>query len=226
MAARQLQSFTKEGKTMETDSRTSAAYLRPLFVGLIALSVLLAACAPAAAPAPTPAPPKPEAAKPAAAQPPAKPAPQPAAKPADKLAQPAAKAEPKPAEKIDVQAVADFYRGKTVRIIVGAAPGGGFDTYARAVARHIGRHIPGNPSVIVENMPGAGSLIAANHVYNVAPKDGTVIGHILGGSFSSNCSARQASSLSPPSGSSWASRLAKLPPAGCTAGPELPACGK
>src|SRR5262245_43043706 len=57
-----------------------------------------------------------------------------------------------------------FYKGKTIRIIVGFSAGGGFDTYARALARHLGRHIPGNPAVIVENMAGAGSLIAANHV--------------------------------------------------------------
>jgi tripartite-type tricarboxylate transporter receptor subunit TctC len=75
------------------------------------------------------------------------------------------------------QAVEAFYKGKTVRIVVGAAPGGGYDAYARILARHLGKYIPGNPTVIVENMPGAGMLIAANHIYNVAPKDGTVIGN-------------------------------------------------
>ncbi|MBI2189456.1 MAG: hypothetical protein HYU37_20355 [Acidobacteria bacterium] len=70
----------------------------------------------------------------------------------------------------------EFYRGKTVSIIVGSGAGGGFDTTARLVARHIGRHIPGNPTVIVVNMPGGGGLVAANHVYSAAPKDGTVIG--------------------------------------------------
>ena len=79
--------------------------------------------------------------------------------------------------------VADFYDGNTVTIIVGSAPGGGFDTYARFIGQHIGRHIPGNPNVIVENMEGAGSLIAANHIMNVALKDGTVIGHTNGGLF-------------------------------------------
>ena len=59
-------------------------------------------------------------------------------------------------------AVADFYRGKTVRLLVGAAVGGGYDAVGRAVARHIGRHIPGNPAVVVENMPGAASLIVMN----------------------------------------------------------------
>jgi tripartite-type tricarboxylate transporter receptor subunit TctC len=68
-----------------------------------------------------------------------------------------------------------FYEGKTVRIIVGLAPGGGFDTYARVIARHLGKHIPGSPTVIVENMPGAGSLIAANHLYKVAKPDGLTV---------------------------------------------------
>ena len=70
----------------------------------------------------------------------------------------------------------DFYRGKTVSIIVGSGAGGGFDTTARLVARHIGRHIPGAPTVIVVNMPGGGGLVAANHVFSAAAKDGTFIG--------------------------------------------------
>ena len=69
----------------------------------------------------------------------------------------------------------DFYRGKTINIIVGFGPGGGYDLYARLLARHLGKHVPGNPSVVVQNMEGAGGVRAANHVYNVAPKDGTVI---------------------------------------------------
>jgi tripartite-type tricarboxylate transporter receptor subunit TctC len=76
-----------------------------------------------------------------------------------------------------------FYKGKTVRIIVGAAAGGGYDTYSRTIARHIGKHIPGNPTLIVENMPGAGFLISANHMYNVAKPDGLTIGHFIGGLF-------------------------------------------
>jgi tripartite-type tricarboxylate transporter receptor subunit TctC len=71
--------------------------------------------------------------------------------------------------------VADFYKRKTVTVMVGFGPGGGYDEYARLMARHLGKHIPGEPSVIVQNMEGAGSVRAANHVYNVAPKDGTVI---------------------------------------------------
>lgn len=75
-----------------------------------------------------------------------------------------------------------FYKGKTMRIIVGASAGGAFDTYSRAIARHMGKHIPGNPStIVVENMPGAGHLIAANYVYKVAKPDGLTIGHFNGG---------------------------------------------
>ncbi|HEY8578546.1 MAG TPA: hypothetical protein VIL72_01570 [Beijerinckiaceae bacterium] len=69
-----------------------------------------------------------------------------------------------------------FYKGKQITIIVGSSPGGGYDTYARMIARHIPKHIPGQPTIIVQNMPGAGSNVAANYIYNVAPKDGTVIG--------------------------------------------------
>ena len=76
-----------------------------------------------------------------------------------------------------------FYKGKTVRIIVGASAGGGYDTYSRTIARHIGKHIPGNPTFVVDNMPGAGMLIAANHVYKVAKPDGLTIGHFIGGLF-------------------------------------------
>ncbi len=72
-------------------------------------------------------------------------------------------------------AVADFYRGKTVRLVVGFAAAGGYDIWARLLAKHLGEHIPGNPTVIVENKPGAGSMLAANLVYNTEPKDGTVI---------------------------------------------------
>jgi tripartite-type tricarboxylate transporter receptor subunit TctC len=80
----------------------------------------------------------------------------------------------------DEKAVADFYKGKTVRIIVGFSAGGGYDAYSRLIARHLHKYIPGNPNIIVENMAGAGSILAANNVYNVAPKDGTVIGNISG----------------------------------------------
>src|SRR5919106_4358919 len=71
-----------------------------------------------------------------------------------------------------VHGAAPFYEGKTIRLIVGFSPGGGFDTYSRVIGRHLGHHIPGNPSVVVENMTGAASLVAANHVYKVAKPDG------------------------------------------------------
>jgi tripartite-type tricarboxylate transporter receptor subunit TctC len=82
-------------------------------------------------------------------------------------------------------AVADFYTGKTMIIIVGADTGGGYDAQARLMSRHLGRFIPGQPAMIVQNMPGAGSLIAANNLYNTAPKDGTVIGLLQRGVLSS-----------------------------------------
>ncbi len=77
--------------------------------------------------------------------------------------------------------VAQFYRGKTITIIAASSPGGGYDLYARTIARHLGKHLPGNPSVIVSNMPGAASNVAAAYIYNVAPKDGTVIGGLFMG---------------------------------------------
>jgi tripartite-type tricarboxylate transporter receptor subunit TctC len=76
-----------------------------------------------------------------------------------------------------------FYQGKTIRMIVGLSAGGGYDTYTRAIARHLSKHIPGKPAVVVENMVGAGSLIAANHIYKVAKPDGLTIGHFIGGLF-------------------------------------------
>ncbi len=76
----------------------------------------------------------------------------------------------------DMEDVEKFYRGKQMRIIVGSGAGGGYDTYARLVERHIGRHIPGNPTLITQNMSGAGGIVAANFVANAAPKDGTIIG--------------------------------------------------
>ena len=78
-------------------------------------------------------------------------------------------------------AVSDFYQGKTVEIYVGFTAGGGYDIYARLLGNHIGKHIPGNPNVIVKNMPGAGSVALANWFYGVAPRDGTVFGTIARG---------------------------------------------
>jgi tripartite-type tricarboxylate transporter receptor subunit TctC len=77
---------------------------------------------------------------------------------------------------VQAQSVADFYKGRTVTVIVGYSAGGGYDLYARALSRHMGKHLPGNPSFIVQNLTGAGSLNAANNIYNVAAKDGTVFG--------------------------------------------------
>lgn len=73
-----------------------------------------------------------------------------------------------------------FFKGKTLHIIVGGPPGGGFDTYARMIARVMPKYIPGTPTIIVDNMPGAGMMIAANHVYKVAKPDGLTIGHFTG----------------------------------------------
>jgi tripartite-type tricarboxylate transporter receptor subunit TctC len=72
--------------------------------------------------------------------------------------------------------VADFFKGKTLTLVIGYTPGGGYDTYARVLARHYGKLIPGQPTVVVQNMPGAGSMLAANHIYSRAAADGTVLG--------------------------------------------------
>jgi tripartite-type tricarboxylate transporter receptor subunit TctC len=77
----------------------------------------------------------------------------------------------------------EFYRGKTIRLVVGYAPGGGYDFYARAVARYMGKHVAGNPAFVVDNMPGAGSLASANHLYRIAKPDGMTIGHFSGSLF-------------------------------------------
>ena len=79
------------------------------------------------------------------------------------------------------QSVEEFYRGRTVTILVGFTAGGGYDLYARVLARHLGRHVPGNPAMVVQNMPGAGSLKATQYVYGVAPKDGTVLATVSRG---------------------------------------------
>ena len=77
----------------------------------------------------------------------------------------------------------DYYAGKTIEFVVGGSPGGGYDTYTRAMARHFARHVPGNPSIVVKNMPGAGGARAGHFVSTVAPKDGTVIGAVTPGSI-------------------------------------------
>ena len=75
-------------------------------------------------------------------------------------------------------AVADFYKGKRIAMMVGSEPGGGYDSYARLVTRHLGRFIPGNPEFIVQNMPGGGGIRVTNNLYNIAPKDGTAMGTV------------------------------------------------
>ena len=75
--------------------------------------------------------------------------------------------------------VEEFYKGRTISLIIGYSVGSGYDIYARLLARFIGRHIPGRPTVVAQNMPGAGSMKAANYVYQVAPKDGTALGVIV-----------------------------------------------
>jgi tripartite-type tricarboxylate transporter receptor subunit TctC len=77
----------------------------------------------------------------------------------------------------------DFYHGKTINLLIGANPGGGYDLYGRALARHFSNHVPGHPNMVVQNMPGAGSVILANHMYARAPKDGLTIGLIFPGAI-------------------------------------------
>jgi tripartite-type tricarboxylate transporter receptor subunit TctC len=76
-------------------------------------------------------------------------------------------------------AQADFYKGKTIELVISTGVGGGLDTNARMVARHLPKHIPGNPTIVAKNMPGAGHVRAANYIYNQAPKDGTTIGTLI-----------------------------------------------
>ena len=81
-----------------------------------------------------------------------------------------------PAAPAGAQDAAEFYKGRQVNLVVGYGTGGGYDVYGRILGRHIGRHLPGNPTVVIQNMPGAGSLVAANYLYKVAPKDGSTFG--------------------------------------------------
>jgi tripartite-type tricarboxylate transporter receptor subunit TctC len=141
---------------------------RPLWA--LALTILLlAACAPAGAGSPGAPVGKPAASAPQAGPP---------ARPAAQEQPTGATGAPRSEARTDDPAIAAFYRGKTVRIISGSGPGGLFDVYSRQVGRNRPRHLPGNPNIIVENRPGAGHRLAANAVYAVEPKDGTVIGHI------------------------------------------------
>ena len=159
---------------MATGNRLSGALFAVAACGLILL-----ACAPPQVGSPTAAPAKPaEAARPAEPAPRAEPSPagpaQPAAPGAVTPAAAAGKPTAQPAA-FDERAVADFYRDKFVRIVVGTGAGGLYDVAARLVARQLGKYIPGNPTVVVENRTGAGGLIAYNAIYNTEPKDGTAI---------------------------------------------------
>jgi tripartite-type tricarboxylate transporter receptor subunit TctC len=80
-----------------------------------------------------------------------------------------------PLGNVKADTAADFFKGRVVHIVVAYPPGGGYDVYARALAQVVSRHLPGEPTVIVQNMPGAGSLTATNYLYSVAEKDGTVV---------------------------------------------------
>src|SRR3954454_15866991 len=77
---------------------------------------------------------------------------------------------------VRAQSVGEFYKGKSINLAIGFSVGGGYDLYARHLARHMGKHIPGNPTIVPQNMAGAGSLRAANFIYTAAPKDGTAFG--------------------------------------------------
>jgi tripartite-type tricarboxylate transporter receptor subunit TctC len=141
-------------------------------LGVAVLGLILVGCSPSAAPVAPAAVPPPTAASTRPAPTAAAPAPTaPAATQPVQTAAPAA----------NDQAVADFYRGKTIRYIVGYGPGGGYDTYARLIARYMSKYIPGNPTVVAENLPGAGSKLAFSQIANALPKDGTVIGFGDGG---------------------------------------------
>src|SRR6476619_1121701 len=120
-------------------------------------------------------------------------------------------------------AAAPYYEGKTARIIVGFSAGGGFDTYSRLIARHLGKHIPGGPAIVVENMPGAASLVAANHVYNVAKPDGLTILNFHAIRSSIRLSANPASNSTQESSSTSASRPRTTLPAPSTRRAASPA---
>lgn len=77
------------------------------------------------------------------------------------------------------QSVADFYKGKTISMVISSGAGGGYDTLARTVGRHLGKHIPGNPSIVPRNMPGAGGIVASKHLFTQAPRDGSVMGIVM-----------------------------------------------
>jgi tripartite-type tricarboxylate transporter receptor subunit TctC len=93
----------------------------------------------------------------------------------------ASPAAPRSGPASDEQAVADFYRGKTIQLVVATGAGGGFDIYSRQIAPYLSKHTPGNPTIVVDNKPGAGHMIGMNYVYNMAPRNGLAIGNATGG---------------------------------------------
>jgi tripartite-type tricarboxylate transporter receptor subunit TctC len=108
------------------------------------------------------------------------------------------------------QSVADFYRGRTISLLIGYPPGGANDIYSRLAARHIGKHIPGTPNVVPRNMPGAGSLLAANHMFNNAPKDGTSLS-LLVPTLPIDEKLESAAAKYKSSGFNWIGRMAPSP---------------
>jgi tripartite-type tricarboxylate transporter receptor subunit TctC len=110
-------------------------------------------------------------------------------------------------------AAEDFYSGKTVRLIVATTPGGGFDAYSRMLTRHMGKHIPGNPTFVVENMPGAAFMIGTNYLYKQAKPDGLTLGNWIGTLVLHQVIGRKASSLTRASSNMSARRLRITTPA-------------
>jgi tripartite-type tricarboxylate transporter receptor subunit TctC len=108
------------------------------------------------------------------------------------------------------QSVEEFYRGKTLNMVIGYPPAGANDVYARMAARHLGKHIPGAPTVVPRNMPGAGSLLAANHIFNAAPKDGTTLG-LLVPTLPIDEKLESAAAKYKSSGFNWIGRMAPSP---------------
>ena len=102
----------------------------------------------------------------------------------------------------------DFYQGRTVNVIVGNTPSSGYDPYARLLARHMMRHLPGKPTMIVQNMPGAGSVKAAEYTYLLAPKDGTAFTLVMPGAFRP---ASRAARAKPPFLDCWSARASCAP---------------
>jgi tripartite-type tricarboxylate transporter receptor subunit TctC len=98
---------------------------------------------------------------------------------------------------------ADFFAGKTMEFVIGGYPGGGFDIYIRTLARHINRHIPGNPTIVVKNMPGAGSVKAGHYIQTIAPKDGTSIGGVTPGAIINPLLSDKKDSLFDPTKVTW-----------------------